>query len=163
MILFEVKITRKPTIIFILLSIFISLGCTQRVQLYDGPPRYGKVATLFEIPIDTNLEVDGKPVKWDKTDKAVRADGSMVPYGFVHVELLPGRHTIEWSRDRHDVNFTFEGLGILNAKAGKYYKMRFATLKGKQIKMNRSTKRNFGIGVAVNSTWRFLLCQSRIF
>ena len=84
-------------------------GMRDRVafRTYSGPPLpYSKIARLHVGNPDSAVMVDGRPALYPRGGQSV-------------VEMLPGRHRIEWSfKCRHG---THSGSGVLACKAGCRY------------------------------------------
>ena len=88
-------------------------GCQGPVQTYPGPklPR-SKVAILDSFPY------------YKKDIIGIGIDDHY--YGAIwtgRASMLPGKHEIVWAIKEPRGNFTYRGHGILNARAGEYYKI----------------------------------------
>lgn len=119
------------TIAFVLFVTLVLSGCTPTVRLYDGPELASYKVAKLELPGCTQLTVDGKSVEWDRSYR-YRSPFIGTEADWVRVEMLPGLHKIKWSFQSPVSTCTFEGVGTLDAKSGKQYKVHFARLKGKK-------------------------------
>ena len=109
---------------FVIVGTFVLSGCVNgnRVQLYDGTERLSpsKVGTLV-VKRSTEIKVDGRPVALNIYPEL---------YHTLKLEMLPGRHEIEWSHESPIGSWVYKGKGDLDAKAGKLYHIRFEFQKG---------------------------------
>jgi hypothetical protein len=119
----------------ILLGLVICAGCSQEVNLFEGPWRPGYDATLViedKRPGKLCVIIDDKAVEWEM-------DG----FYPVNVHFSPGPHRITWTLEEkcsefgrwpalwtRDAVCTYSGEGLFNAQQGQFYTFQFAALFG---------------------------------
>ena len=134
--------TKKIYLLFSgILSVFVLSGCQKPILLYDGPklPKR-KIAILHGDYCynDYPYTIPGPYVyamPCNKFDYLIIDGKDLTNYidESFDLHMLPGKHEIKWAWKNTNANFTYEGHGTLNARAGNKYSFVFVFIKGKQL------------------------------